>query len=161
MEARTSKPLFVLVQKGISPDAKQKALIKEAREWASGGITADFTSPADLARKITTALHRWQLAESAGRVDEGQLRSRALALVAGEDKNRSSSHRSSSILVIALVGGPEQTIIRPSELASQSLARALRDKLLFGEFNIFTDEPRYKVRAEGSSAGPRAKGPSF
>lgn len=41
-EARDRCRVLVFVQRGVEPDPNQKVFIKEARDWASGTLTADL-----------------------------------------------------------------------------------------------------------------------
>jgi hypothetical protein len=133
-EATRNKQVFVFVQAGVTPDERQARLIAEAQGWATGYFTSRFTDADDLRTKVTTALHRWQLANAAGPVDGDQLGDLALAGLPDDDRYSSSGP---PCIAISVVGAPAQSILRPTEIEDPKLWRALSQRALYGEPSIF------------------------
>jgi hypothetical protein len=129
-EARDRCRVLVFVQRGVDAEPNQKAFIAEARAWASGTLTADFTEPADLQQAVIRELHRLELAMQAGRVDEAEMLARASAL-APPDRDGHSPR-----LCLATVGAPRQPILRPVQLESQQLYEDLTKEALFGSARV-------------------------
>jgi hypothetical protein len=136
-EARRNKQVFVFVQQGIQPDERQKSLIREARDWAGGHFTGNFTDEESLRTQVTRAVHRWQLTNAAGTIDIDEIKARALDGLPKEDRRY---HSSRSTVAISIVGAPRQAILRPSQLESPDLRRDLQQQELFGTPAIF--DPR-------------------
>ncbi len=132
-EAKDSKPLFCFIQSGVTSDEKQQSLISEVQEWSTGSYTARYSSPEELRSVITTALHRWELGVATGQIDSDEMVERALGQLT-EDDNRSSSRPA---LVLSLVGGPQQSILRPTQLEDDEFQRELIKRALFDEARIF------------------------
>jgi hypothetical protein len=133
-EAQRSKHVFVLVQKGVSPDASQLTFIREAQDWAAGQYTASFGSPDELRSVLTKAVSRWQLSKAAGPVDAGEASGRAIAQIPAADRH---GYRSAPTVVLSVVGAPSQQILRPSEYEKEPFGRALIQDLSYGETAIF------------------------
>jgi hypothetical protein len=133
-EARDLRPVLVFVQKGIAREAKQEEFISEARSWSTGNYTADFTTPDDLRMVMTRALHQYELSLAAGSADVSDMLTRANQLIASAHAVHSPN------LCLAIVGGPNQQVIRPSELSDAVLSNVLKREAQFGPFAIFDDE---------------------
>lgn len=145
-EARDTKPTLVFIQDGVTPDANQVALIEEARDWGHGSFAAFFTSPEELARSILRAVHDLDLSRATGEVDEGDMLTRALALV--PDIRHTTGAPS---LAVVLVSGPRQSVLRPAELEDDTLARDLTREALFGPAPIFDSTAGTTPGMSGSS----------
>ncbi len=77
-EARERRPVLVFIQQGVAREENQQQFVREVQSWAGGHYTADFTDAQDLQRKITRALHTHAVATAHGRVDEGEMVTRAI-----------------------------------------------------------------------------------
>lgn len=145
-EATRTKQVFVFVPQGIEPEPRQREFIAEAKAWGTGHFTNNFTDADDLRKKVTTAIHRWQLASVAGQVDAEEMQTRALGVLPPESRHH-SSHGAS--LAVSIVGAPRQSILRPSEIEAPSLARRLGQQALYGEPSIFDTHQGIDDRIEG------------
>lgn len=145
-EARdTQRPIFLFVQEGTAREGDQEAFLAEARGWSNGQFYATFQSVADLRIKVTQALHRWQLSRVTGPIDGDELLRRALGGVA-DGRDRSSQH--SPLLAFSLAGGPEQAVLRPSEIEEAGLLREVHREALFGDVAVLHPGGASEVRVE-------------
>jgi hypothetical protein len=142
-EATRNRQVFVFVQAGVEPEARQSELIKEARAWATGHYSGKFADANELRTLVTRALHRWQLSTVTGQVESEEIEMRALSGLPDDDRYRTSSR---AAVALSVVGAPRQSILRPSELEASSFHRQLEQQALFGNPSIF--ETR-----EGTDAG--------
>lgn len=130
-EAQGRKPILTFVQNS-DPEPDQAALINEASGWEPGLFREGFASPGELGDRITTAIHRYELANATAPMDPNALRARAFSLFP-----ESSSHYSGPILSLAMAAGPDQAILRPAEIENQSLRDAIQQQALFGTPPLF------------------------
>lgn len=130
-EAQGRKPILTFVRAG-DPEPAQAALIEEASGWEPGLYRAGFSSPEELGGLITRAVHRLELANATAPLDPGALRDRAVELFPDQGQQWSDT-----TLTLAVAAGPFQTIVRPAELESASLADAIQQRLLFGAPALF------------------------
>ncbi|HYM99681.1 MAG TPA: hypothetical protein VET25_08045, partial [Aestuariivirgaceae bacterium] len=128
------------------PETQQADFIREVQSWASGVYTGSFSSPEDLERAVTTALHRWLVSQASGGIDESDLKSRADALFAND---RRSSSRDVAQMILVVVPGPTQSLLRPIQLEEQGFSRNVRRRLLDDETGIFTSELGTHSQIEG------------
>ncbi|MGK5063952.1 DUF4062 domain-containing protein [Janthinobacterium sp. LB3P112] len=142
LEARGSKPILMFVQEGVERDDLQAKFISEVGAWQAGHFRAGFKTADELRDLVTRALHDYQLANTAGPLDKAALSAAALSLL---PKARQNSHASPTLLV-SIVGGPIQQILRPAELEAPVLAEALHQQALF-------IEPKLFVRSKGVDCG--------
>jgi len=133
-EARDRKPVLAFIQRAVSQEPKQAEFISEVQGWEGGLFRADFTGPADLRSTITRALHEWELANAVGPLDTSDLLTRALAGIPREQHGYVSGTAS---LIVSIAYGPAQSVLRPAEIEASSLADALLEAALFGEWRIF------------------------
>jgi Domain of unknown function (DUF4062) len=129
-------PVFAFIQEGIERDVDQEAFVNEAGTWAKGFHRNGFRDPNDLRKKITGALHNWQVANAASPVNEKELLSRALLMIPETDHNRYG--RGDHAVVAAIAVGPRQSILRPSEIEKPELQEELMQSALFGPNKIFS-----------------------
>lgn len=127
MEARDRKPLLVFVEAGMTPEPSQKDFIDEVRAWATGNVTASFSTKEELTSRVIRALHDHELATATGSVDESEMLDRAKALLPERHGMTTSAH-----LVLAITSGPYQQVLRPAQLEDPELARDLQREALFG-----------------------------
>ncbi len=124
-EARkASKPVLAFVEEGISPTTLQAHFIEEVQNWEQGLYTGYFRSASDLEKRVIRALHKHILDQATATVDEEELLERAMKVIPARPT------RDTPLLFVAIVGGPSQWVIRPSELKSQELHKRLRSEAL-------------------------------
>lgn len=145
-EARELKPVLVFIENGISPEPAQQGLIGEVEAWATGHLREGFVSPDDLRAKLTRALHEHELALSTGQVDPAEMLERANAMF-----SRPLGLVANPQLILAVVGGPYQQVLRPVELEDPELARHLQREALFGDFAVLDASHGTEVRIEGTA----------
>jgi Domain of unknown function (DUF4062) len=133
-EARGRKTVLAFVQEGVERMPDQDSFVREVQSWEGGSFRAGFSGPEDLQPAITRALHNWQLAIAVGPLDPQDMLNRARALIPPEQRGSFSGITS---LVVAIVGGPTQPVLRPIEIESAALAQDLLQAALFGPQRIF------------------------
>ncbi len=127
-EARGNRAVLVFVQTGVTPEPDEAKLIEEVSGWEGGHYREPFSSPATLRSAVTGALHRWELSQQAGPVDEAELVARASGLLP-----RSSTYAAGSpMLHVVVAGGPARQVLRPSELDDLALQQAIEQEALYG-----------------------------
>jgi hypothetical protein len=130
-DAQGRKPVIAFVQQGVTPDPRQEAFLREVQGWESGIFRGEFTTANDLKTEIVRALHDYELATAVGPIDESALRTRSSHLLG--TLTRSSGP---PIVSVAVVGGPTQQILRPSELEDPSLGDSIHQIALFGATRV-------------------------
>jgi hypothetical protein len=125
---------LAFVQEGITPDAAQENFIHEVQAWDDGLFRAGFKDPDDLRDALIRALHDFELAHAAGKVDPDLILRRARELLPDPDRPRSHG----PFLCLAIAGGPVQQILRPAEIEAPALAEALHKEALFGSARILS-----------------------
>lgn len=144
-EARERSPVLVFVQEGVTREPAQQAFVDEVEEWATGHVRVGFTDPTDLKTKLIRALHEFELAMSAGAVDEGEMVERATAMLPSPPGPGKGPQ-----LVVAVAGGPYQQVLRPSEIEDPDLARDVQREALFGVHTVLDAGSGTVVRVDGS-----------
>lgn len=142
-EAREQKPVLVFVEEGVTHETAQRAFIDEVEAWSTGHVRMGFSTPEDLKAKMTRALHEYELAASAGPVDEQEMLERARAMIP-----KRSGFGSSPQLVLVVVGGPHQQVLRPSELEDPGLRRDVQREALFGTHPVLDSSLGTEVMIE-------------
>jgi len=74
-EARRTKRVLVFVQNGVTPEPNEATFIDEVGTWEGGQYRDPFDTPESLRKAVTGALHRWEVNEQAGPVNEEWRRS--------------------------------------------------------------------------------------
>jgi hypothetical protein len=152
-EAREKKPILVFVEEGVTSETAQRAFIDEVEAWSTGHVRVGFSTPEDLKAKVTRALHEYELAASAGAVDEDEMLERARAMIPDR-----SGFGSSPQLVLVIVGGPYQQIVRPSELEDRDLMRDLQMEALFGTHPVLDPSDGTDASIQGTGLTLRQSG---
>lgn len=132
-EARQTRPMLAFIQQDIDPQPEQKAFIDEVQAWEGGLFRSSFNDTMDLQEGITRALHDFTLANAVGPIDQDQLISQAAALIPPERRSQVSS----TLLELAIVGGPSQRILRPLQMEDPTLGEYLEQSASFGENRLF------------------------
>jgi hypothetical protein len=131
-EARDRGTALVYVQEGIEFEEAQTEFVAEAREWATGNLTFGFNTPDSLRAAVTRDLHEYIVRQTSGEVDAANLHERAVSQMARTiPASRPAVH-------VAVAGGPDQTVLRPTELEDPALANGILQQALFGAESIFT-----------------------
>jgi hypothetical protein len=130
-EARESKPLLVFVECGAVREPEQEAFLTEVRGWAGGQMTEDFETAEGLRAAVTRQLHRFEMSQQVGTADPNEMQGRAMQLLPGDDRN---SHKSA--LILAVAGGPRQSILRPAKIESTDLYEELLQRASFGPHRL-------------------------
>jgi hypothetical protein len=143
-EARDRKPVLVFVETGTTRDASQQALLEEVQAWATGHFTASYATPDELKAALLRALHDYELATTAGPIDEAEMRGRATALLPHNQGLGGTPE-----LTVVVAGGPHQQVLRPVDLEHTDLARGIHQEAFFGEHQVLD-------RNESTSTGIRA-----
>ncbi len=146
LEARGTKEILLFVQDGITPEQQQAALLSDAQGWNGGLFRTGFSTPDEFRNKVTTAIHRYELAHMSAPLDVPELLAAAEAMLTA--RNRDAGH-SVPKLRVALTAGPRQQILRPAELESAVLCEALHKTALFGPPRIFEPALGVESRMDG------------
>ena len=147
-EAKTSRPVFVFVQEGVIRDSEEETFAQEVQGWAGGYFRAGFRSADELRSLVTRALHNWEVSSAAAPVDPQTLLAKAMAAVPKERPGYSGGER---CLALAIISGPEQTILRPAKIEDAALANAIRRDALYGSHPIFDPEKGTQVALSGDT----------
>lgn len=120
-EAVTEGKVIPFVQSDVTREEAQQRFVEEVENYDTGmhrGQT--FRTPEDLRTEVTRAISRHQLSAATTPVDVGALVEKARTLVPAEE--RGIVRMTGPLLHLAVVGGPTQTVLRPSEIEKQELA---------------------------------------
>lgn len=159
LEAASAKPLLVFIQSGVNAEEAQVGLIKEAQDWAHGGLTGSFATPDELRRLVTKALHQWEVAQSAGDANQAEMIERGRQLLPETGSGPAK-------LTVVAVPGPQQELAGPALLASsefrQQLLRLAQKQSLFDSFertivtvdhdSLLMEQPASVLRLHASGA---------
>ena len=144
-EARDTKPVIVLIQQDVEPEASQAKFIEEVQGWEHGHFSAGFHDADDLQGRVIRALHDYVLANETGPSDESELTDRATALIPGTRSGGSTD------LVVAIAGAPLRAVLRPAELESEELRRFLLAEALTGPDAVLTPALGTDVSIRGAA----------
>lgn len=156
-EAASTTSVLVFIQSGVTPEEEQVALIREAQDWARGGLTGSFVTPDDLRRAVTQAVHQWELAQSAGPADQTEMLERGRRLFP-------DSRSGGAKLAVVAIPGPRQELVSPARLDSSQLREQLLalgvTSSLFDRFErtvvrnelgyLVLEQPAASLRLDGS-----------
>jgi hypothetical protein len=147
-EAKESHPILAFVQKGVSRNSDQAAFLEEVQSWEGGLFRTGFDTPESLKAAITRAIHQWEVSNATAPLDANNLRNQAVKAVFSEQNHRYYSQPS---LVLSVIGGPPQPVLRPSEIENPQLARDLLQEALFGSYPIFDHRFGNQTRIENNN----------
>jgi hypothetical protein len=131
-EAVAEGKVIAFVQSGVTREAAQQQFVDEVENYDTGmhrGQT--FGTPEDLRTEVTRAIARHQLSAATTPVDVPALVEKARSMIPVED--RGLVRMIGPLLHLAVVGGPAQTILRPSEIENPSLADGIVTNLSSSE----------------------------
>ena len=131
-EACDHGTVAVLVQSDTDPEPRQREILREAQDWATGRLTDTFSGPDDLKSKATRLLHQHALRQQSGPLEPSELLERARSWLP-----RHRRHSSPRLRVI-VTGGPRQELIPPSKLDDQQFSGPIMQQALFGSEPVFT-----------------------
>lgn len=134
LEARDTRPVLAFVQEGITREAQQTKFLSDVQGWQQGYFRGGFKTAEELKDLVTRAIHEYQLAHAAAPLDVASLTQSAIKLL---PKLRNGNSVQSSVLNLAIAGGPLQRILRPAELEDQKLVNDLHQHALFSEPRLF------------------------
>jgi len=135
-EARDSKPIFAFKLAGIDPEAPQAGFIDEAGAWEAGLFREEVDSPQMLAARVARKLHEWTVSRAAGTVDGRELLDAALSVLPAQQRGYYSQ---TGAVIVAVAGGPRQTILRPSDMDAPLLSADIKQAMLFGPVRLFAE----------------------
>ena len=130
-DARESKQVLVFVERAADRETRQESFLSDVRRWAGGHMTEGFDDAEGLRGAVTQQLHRLELSQQVGTADPEEMQARAMQLVPSDDR-----HSYKDALVLALAGGPRQSILRPAMIESDDLYEALLREASFGERRV-------------------------
>jgi hypothetical protein len=132
--ATASKPVFVFVDGRSDPEPEQAAFLAQVQDWQSGKFTARYETAEQLRQEVSKALHRWLMAQAAGAFDAAEAEERALRLLPRERRGFTTGK---TALVLSVAPGPVQSVLRPSELDTETLGKHVIKEALFGAHALF------------------------
>lgn len=147
-EAKAKRPVFVFVQDGVTREPEEAAFADAVQGWAGGYFRSGFRSADQLRALVTKALHNWEVANAAAPVDVDSLLMKGLAAVPKERRGYSGTDR---CFGLAVVSGPEQTILRPAKIEDEIFANDLRKDTLYGANPIFDPGKGTRAKVDGSA----------
>jgi hypothetical protein len=147
LEARGRQPILLFVHEGVSYEAKQQELLREAQGWQGGLFREGFTTPEQLRALITRSIHSYELSHAAGPVDGASVAREAEAMLSTQDRDRQGGQA----LRFALACGPASQILRPAEIEAESLADAIQQRAMFGSPRIFAKDEAAETSIEGDA----------
>jgi hypothetical protein len=114
--------------------------------WSTGHFRESYDSPNALKAVVLRGIHDFQLAMSAGPVDEAEMLTRARAVLP-----RRHGFGGDALLMLAVAGGPRQQVLRPAELEDPSLSRDLQREALFGDHAVLIPNEGTTVSVRGDA----------
>lgn len=144
-EAQDGTYVMAFVQSGVTPEPRQQEFIAEVQAWEKGRFTESFNTTEELYEAVTRGVHEFLLLNESAPVNEVELLDRASALL--PDGRRASG----ALLSVVVSPGPVRSVLRPAELESQELARALQAAALTGDHAVLTTSAGTTVRISGDA----------
>lgn len=141
----TDRPILAFVQTGVTPEPAQQAFIDEVRAWVDGEFHGRFATPDELRAALVRALHDFDMRAALGPADPGEIRARLEASIPSSHGFGYASPR----LLIAVGGGPHQSVLRPREIEGEELARWLQREAMFGSPPVFDRAAGTSVERHG------------
>jgi hypothetical protein len=142
-EGKEQGKVIPFVQANVTPEPAQQEFIAEVENYDAGmhrGRT--FETPDQLREEVTRAIARHQLAAATTPVDVPAMLRAAEQLIPRQERHYTTS--AGPLLHLAVVGGPSQPIIRPSEIEAPALADRLVADLTARDAGYFS----YRLRTD-------------
>lgn len=159
-EAAAEGKVIPFVQAGVTREPAQQQFVEEVENYDTGmhrGRT--FSTPEELRTEVTRAISRHQLSAATAPVDVSTMVEKARSMIPVED--RGVMRMTGPLLHLAVVGGPTQTILRPSEIENQSVVDAIVADLSASQ-GYFTYRRRTEPRlADGELVIEQESGAAF
>ena len=146
-EARGTKPVLVFVQISVTPEPSEATFIDEVNGWEGGQYREPFDTPESLRKAVTGALHRWEVNQQAGPVNEEELRARAAALM----PQRTTYSPGSPLLHVVVAGAPAQQVLRPGALDDPALQRDLEREAVYGDRPVLDRSQGVQATVRGAT----------
>jgi hypothetical protein len=147
-EAIPQAKVIPFVQSGVTREPKQADFIREVEDYDTGLHRGrNFKTPEELRNEVTKALHRHELVSASVPVDARAMLAAAHAAIPKSE--RGVSRNEGPLIHVAVVGGPRQSILRPSEIEAEGTADRLVGLLTKSGFLTYRlgTQPR---RSEGA-----------
>jgi hypothetical protein len=141
-EASTKCPVLVFIQEGVARELQQNEFVRQVQDWSQGVYTAGFHDAESLRTAVTRSLHELELAAQRGDANPEEILGRAIAMATFD--TRSHDPR----LVVAIAGGPRQSILRPREIETGELRDELQQLAMFGPHRVFDRNAATHSRVE-------------
>ncbi|MEJ7779290.1 MAG: DUF4062 domain-containing protein [Daejeonella sp.] len=146
-EAKERYPVLAFVQNGLIDDIEQTEFIKEVQGWEKGLFRDSFDTSDQLKRGIIRGIHEWQISITAAPLDFEKLSQAAMAAVETEQ----NGHHGTTRLILSIISGPFQAVLRPAEIEKPQLADDLLQAALFGKYKIFDTNTGSDKRIDSDS----------
>lgn len=141
----TDRPILAFVQTGVTPEPLQQAFIDEVRAWVDGEFHGRFATPDELRAALVRALHDFEMRAALGPADPAEIWAR---LEASIPSSRGFGYASPRLLV-AVGGGPHQSVLRPHQIEGEELERWLQREAMFGSAPVFAPAAGTTVERRG------------
>lgn len=141
----TDRPILAFVQTGVTPEPLQQAFIDEVRAWVDGEFHGRFATPDELRAALVRALHDFEMRAALGPADAGEIRARLEASIPSDHGFGYASPR----LLVAVGGGPHQSVLRPHQIEGEELVRWLQREAMFGSAPVFAPAVGTSVERRG------------
>ena len=136
-EAIQRIPVFAFIQESTKSDSRQQGFISEVQDWNKGALTKYFSTGRELQRLVSQAIHEFDVRAVMNDADRASIASRA-SYLASEDSNQANWYSTDvTRLSVAVVGHPEQQIIRPATLESTELQEQIEMAIVYGDHRLF------------------------
>lgn len=144
-EAKDRSTVLAFVKETAEREDPQETFVREVRDWTRGVYTAEFSSIEQLRDAVIRALHELELSRQAGSADEAEMLARARTLV--------PEHRGivASALTVIVASGPQQEIVRPSELEDPELIRDVQREALLGDVPVLDPSRGTRTDVRGNT----------
>lgn len=160
-EAIQQGKVIPFVQRGVTREVKQEEFVREVENYDTGLHRGrEFTTPEELRTEVTRAVSRHQFAAASTPVDVDAMLATACRLIPQQQRNMIRS--GGPLLHLAVVGGPSQSILRPSEIEAQTTIDETVAALTNGPSAYFTYRLRTEPRlADGALVISQENGAAF
>ena len=150
LEARDQGKVLAFVQAGVEREPSQATFVEEVQNWDGGVFRGrEFSTPEELRALIVQALHQRALAQAARPVNVDELLAIAEGLI--PRPQRGFVRNVGTLLHLAVVGGPTQPILRPTQLEDPALMRWFFGQLTQHDAGYFDYRQGTDDRIDGSA----------
>ncbi len=148
-EAKGQKELLAFVEAVADREPAQDEFVREVQDWSGGVFTESFSTAPALRQAVTRLLHQREVEDARGGADVGEMTSRCLSLLPGDDYGFRSGQVS---LMVAVAPGPRQAIFRPTEIEDPAFANQLFGLCLQGPHGVLDRREGTETEIDGNSA---------